>query len=163
MASGGIDLALLPVPNSTGVVLKNPEVRYALDLTNQWDKLNNGSGMYMSCVVVRADFLKAHEAAVQTFMQRYTVSLNTMIAAAGGTVSGSDINYNFGQLLADQGIVGSAAVGKAALPYAGLCNITGAAAMKSAISGYYQVLFDANPSSIGGAIPGDDFYSDIKF
>ena len=163
MASGGVTLAMLPVPAATGVVLKNSGVRYALDLTAEWDKLDNGSGLYMGCVVVRTDFLRAHEAAAQLFMQRYTLSLNTMIAAASGVSSGSDVSYDFGQLLVDQRIVGSAQAGNAALPYAGLCNITGAAAMKDAISGYYQVLFDANPASIGGAIPSADFYSDLKF
>ena len=30
--------------------------------------------------------------------------------------------------------------------------------MKSYLNGYYQVLFDAAPTSIGGAIPDDAFY-----
>ena len=30
--------------------------------------------------------------------------------------------------------------------------------MKSQISGYYEILFEGNPASIGGALPGDDFY-----
>ena len=30
--------------------------------------------------------------------------------------------------------------------------------MKDKLSGYLQVLFEANPKSIGGKIPADDFY-----
>ena len=30
--------------------------------------------------------------------------------------------------------------------------------MKNDLTAYYQVLFDADPSSVGGALPGDDFY-----
>jgi len=154
LAAGDVDLALLPVPNSTSVILKNPDVRYALDLTAEWDRLNTGSGMYMSCVVVRTEFAKAHPDAVKLFLERYGASLNSMIDAAAS----KDVGFDAAQLLVDQQIVGSAKVAATALPYAGLCNITGAAKMKDAISGYYQVLFDADPSSIGGAIPGDDFY-----
>ena len=30
--------------------------------------------------------------------------------------------------------------------------------MKKALSGYLKVLFDADASSVGGALPADDFY-----
>lgn len=30
--------------------------------------------------------------------------------------------------------------------------------MKEALSGYLQVLYDQNPDSVGGQMPGDDFY-----
>lgn len=30
--------------------------------------------------------------------------------------------------------------------------------MKEQLTGYLQVMFDANPKSIGGKLPGDDFY-----
>jgi len=30
--------------------------------------------------------------------------------------------------------------------------------MKTALSGYLQVLADQNPASVGGQLPGDDFY-----
>ena len=30
--------------------------------------------------------------------------------------------------------------------------------MKTALTCYLQVLFDMNPASVGGALPGEDFY-----
>ena len=30
--------------------------------------------------------------------------------------------------------------------------------MKEALSGYLKVLFEQNPNSVGGKLPGDDFY-----
>ena len=30
--------------------------------------------------------------------------------------------------------------------------------MKTALSGYLDVLFEQNPDSVGGALPEDDFY-----
>ena len=30
--------------------------------------------------------------------------------------------------------------------------------MKKALSGFLEILFEQNPESVGGALPGDDFY-----
>ena len=50
-----------------------------------------------------------------------------------------------------------AAVAEKALPE---CNITFIAGdeMKAKLSAYLQTLLDQNPQSIGGELPGDDFY-----
>ena len=50
-----------------------------------------------------------------------------------------------------------AAVAKQAIP---ACNITylDGEDMKTALSGYLQILFEQNPQAVGGAMPGDDFY-----
>ena len=60
-------------------------------------------------------------------------------------------------LIAGYGIVPKAAVAEKALPQ---CNITfvSGAEMKQQVSGYLQVLMDADAASVGGALPGDDFY-----
>ena len=49
------------------------------------------------------------------------------------------------------------AVAQKALPE---CNITFIAGdeMQGKLSAYLQTLFDQNPKSIGGELPGDDFY-----
>ena len=53
--------------------------------------------------------------------------------------------------------IAAAAVAKAALPH---CNITFMAGpeMKTNVLAYLAVLAEANPQSVGGALPGDDFY-----
>ena len=60
------------------------------------------------------------------------------------------------QLVAQYDIV-EAAVAEKATPYCNIVCITGEE-MKSSVQGYFQVLFDQNPQSVGGALPGDDFY-----
>ena len=42
-------------------------------------------------------------------------------------------------------------------PSCGLTFVTGAE-MKTDLSAYLQVMYDADPKSVGGALPGDDFY-----
>src|SRR5665647_1172231 len=60
-------------------------------------------------------------------------------------------------LIADAGIVPSAEIAEAAIPASNITYIDGAE-LKSTFSGYLQVLFDADPASVGGSMPGDDFY-----
>lgn len=38
MAAGEIDVCMLPVPNVTSVLMKNSDVRAALDLTEEWER-----------------------------------------------------------------------------------------------------------------------------
>ena len=56
-----------------------------------------------------------------------------------------------------QGIIGKEPIAKRAIPNCNITLITGAQ-MKANVSAMLQVLFDANPKSVGGAMPGDDFY-----
>ena len=44
-----------------------------------------------------------------------------------------------------------------AMPYISMVNLTGVE-MRTALSGFLSELYTANPDSIGGALPGDDFY-----
>lgn len=53
------------------------------------------------------------------------------------------------QLVAQYDIV-EAAVAEKAIPYCNIVCITGEE-MKSSVQGYFQVLFDQNPQSVGGA------------
>ena len=60
-------------------------------------------------------------------------------------------------LIVTAGIVPDAALAEQAIPNCYITYIAGDD-MKSALSGYLQVLFTADPKSVGGAMPGDDFY-----
>ena len=51
----------------------------------------------------------------------------------------------------------SSAIAKKAIPNCNLCFISGSE-MKTKLSGYLKVLFDADNASVGGKLPGDDFY-----
>lgn len=34
--------------------------------------------------------------------------------------------------------------------------------MRDALRGYLGVLYDADPASVGGSLPGEDFYLDVE-
>ena len=58
--------------------------------------------------------------------------------------------------MAQYEIVPKAAIAKAAIPQANLFYVDGESLKE--ISDYYEVLFAADPTSIGGSIPDDNFY-----
>ena len=153
LASGAATIAMLPQPFVTVAQTQLPDLRVALDLTEEWDALDNGSALLTGVVVARADFVEEHPAAVEQFLTSYADSVdwvNASTAEAAELIGGYDIV--------------DAAVAEKALPYCNIVCITGGE-MKEMLSGYLQVLFDAAPASVGqdagtgeGGLPGDDFY-----
>ena len=84
--------------------------------------------------------------AVAAFLSEYEASINFI----------KDNPEEGAALIEQYGIVPKAAVAQAAIPQANMI-FTAGADMKS-ISSYYEVLFAADPESIGGSIPDDAFY-----
>lgn len=78
MAAGEIDVCMLPVPNVTSVLMKNSDVRAALDLTEEWNALDNGSILTMGCVVVRREFAEENPEAVAAFVEEYRESIEAV-------------------------------------------------------------------------------------
>lgn len=149
LASGQATIALLPQPFVTVAQGKIEGLRMALDLTSEWDALDNGSQLLTGVIVARREAVEANPAAVAAFLAEYDesvawVNANTADAAA---------------LIGSYDIV-AAAVAEKALPYCNIVCLTGNN-LKDALSGYLQVLYDAEASSVGGALPADDFYFGI--
>ena len=89
----------------------------------------------------------ANPDAVDAFLKDYAASVEWV---NGNTAEAA-------QLISEYGIVEAAPVAEKALPYCNIVCITGSE-MKEKLSGYLQVLSDAEPASVGGALPGEDFY-----
>ena len=140
-------VAMLPQPFVTTAQTKSDAIRVALDLTEEWNALDNGSILTMGCVVVRREFAEENPEAVAAFVEEYRESIE---AVAGDPEAASTLVEKYE-------ITGSAAIAKAAIPDCNLICITGAD-IQAGIEGYYKVLLDADPTSIGGELPGDDFY-----
>ena len=148
MVSGEAELCMLPVPAATAVQLKNADVREALDLSAEWDNLQNGSHLTMTTIVARTDFIQENPQAVENFLADYQASVDYVNGDPAAAA----------ELVAGYGITANAQIAEAAIPKCALVFITGPSSMRSAIQGYYEVLYQANPDSIGGGIPDDAFY-----
>lgn len=153
---GKTTFAMLPVPAATTAQIKSEgKVKQVLDLTEEWGDVAEDSQLTMGCVVVRTAFAKENPEAVRTFLKEYEASIAYMADPASLTVEG---DLNPGKLLETYGIVPSAAVASKALPQANLTFVSGVKDLRDTIQGYYEVLYAANPDSIGGGIPDDAFY-----
>lgn len=139
-------VAMLPQPFVTVAQTQLTDLRVALDLTAEWDKLDNGSKLLTAGLIVRREFAEQNPEAVSAFLMEYAAStqyVNDNVADAAQLVEKYDIV--------------KAAVAETAIPYCNIVCITGDE-MKTDTQGYFTVLFDQNPASVGGTLPGDDFY-----
>lgn len=148
LLSGDIQYAMLPVPAATAAIIKGQgSVRAAVDVTEAWNDLDNGSQLIMTAVVARADFIEENPEAVNAFLTEYAASIdyvnNNVDAAA--------------ELIAGFGITPNAAIAKQAIPQCHLTYIAGTD-MAPAISDYFMLLFEVSPSAIGGFVPDDGIY-----
>ena len=143
-------IAMLPQPFVTTAQTKSDNIRVALDLTKEWDKLqadsSSPSALITGVAVVRTEFAKEHPEAVTAFMEHYKESVDFV----------NENTADAAQLIGSYDIV-PAAVAEKALPACNIVYITGDE-MESKLSGYLNVLFEQNPKAVGGSIPSDDFY-----
>ena len=143
-------IAMLPQPFVTTAQMKNENVKVLLDLTQEWDKLQEGqdtpSTMITGVVAARTAFIEENPDAVGQFLADYEASINYAKDDVDGAAA----------LIGSYEIVPEA-VAKVALP---ACNLTFLAGseMQEKLGGYLQVLYDANPEAVGGALPEDSFY-----
>lgn len=139
-------VAMLPQPFVTTAQTKNEGVRVALDLNDEWDKLNVDSSLLTGIVIVRKEFADTYPDTVKDFLKEYGESVkyvNENVDAAAELVGKYDIV--------------PAAVAKKAIPNCHIVCVTGSE-MKDMLSGYLKVLFDNEPKSVGGTLPTDEFY-----
>lgn len=140
-------VAVMPQPFVTILQTQQPSYRVALNLTEEWAKVHADSQLVTGVTVVRTAFATEHPDAVAAFLADHAASVDW-------------VNENPAEaapLIVETGIVPNTAVAEKAIPACNLVHLAGSDA-KSALSGYLQVLYDANPESVGGALPGDDFY-----
>ncbi|SFP34188.1 NitT/TauT family transport system substrate-binding protein [Oscillibacter sp. PC13] len=147
LATGSATIALLPQPFVTVAQTKITDLRVALDLTEEWDALENGSALLTGVVVARREVVEKNPAAVDAFLADYAASVEWVNANTA----------NAAALVAEYGIVEASPVAEKALPHCNIVCVTGEK-MQEKLSGYLQVLFDANADSVGGKLPRDDFY-----
>ena len=146
IVSGQADIVLLPEPNVTSSLVQNKDLKVALDLTEVWEA-KYGTQLVQGCVVARTEFVEKYPEAVNDFLDDYSESVEFINKASDEAA----------QMIVDAGIIPKAPIAKKAISSSHIVFITGNT-MKSLVKENLQVLFDANPKSVGGKLPNDDFY-----
>ena len=146
IASGLIKLAVLPEPKVTVTTIKNQAVTVAINMTEEWEKLNGENTLVQGCLVVNTAFAEAHPAEIKQFLKDYKTSVDTAVSATDEAI----------EMIVSAGILPSAAIAKKALPKCNLCFIVGED-MKSPMKIFCEKIFAQAPAAIG-AVPDDNFY-----
>ncbi|MCJ7856286.1 ABC transporter substrate-binding protein [Lachnospiraceae bacterium NSJ-143] len=153
VASGEAENALLPEPFAEVALSKNPDLRVALDIAKNYDEYSQiekgdmPNTLPMGCVVVRKDYAKENPAKVDLFLEEYKKSIE-------------EVNANVkeaAEYVVSYGIIDDLQVAESAIPKCSIYYIDGEK-MKDIMESFLNVMNDANPKSIGGKLPEDDFY-----
>ena len=142
-------IGVLPQPFVTAACAQNENLSVVMDLTEEWAAVQGegGSSLVTGVTIVRDGFLEESKGAVDKFLVEHAVSTdyaNENVEAAA-------------ELVAAAGIIEKVPVAVKAMPECNIVYIEGTD-MKTALSGYLEVLFEQDASSVGCSLPGDDFY-----
>ena len=140
-------VAMLPQPYVTTVMDSNPNVRIAIDVTKEWEKLTGGASTVVTGVIaVNTDYYNNNKAVIDKFMEEYRTSTQYV-------VENVEVSSNYVEKFG----IFKTEVAKKAIPY---CNITFISGdeMKEKIQSYLEVLYKENPASVGGKMPDENFY-----
>lgn len=147
LAAGDVDLALLPQPHVTTAMMQNPDLRIALNITEEWNKLTGDTKLPMGSIIVQKSFAENNKEALNLFLDEYKESVdfvNNNIEEASGLIEKHDI-------------LPRAAIAKRAIPFSNIVYIDAQEA-KSDLQDFYEMLFDFDPRSVGGKLPDEGFF-----
>ena len=144
--AGEATIAMLPQPFVTSGLSQVEGLRVALDMNEEWQKVA-GSKLVTGVLVVRKDAVENDPEAFASFMEGYAASVEAANSDLEGTAA----------LCEQYGVVAKAALAQKALPQCNIVFETGDE-MKANLETYFNVLYAADPTSVGGTLPADDFY-----
>ena len=148
ITSSDAGICMLPVPAATALMVQDSAVREAVSMSQAWEDLE-GSALPMGCLVARTEYIEQNPLGVAAFLEEYEKSINYMNDPANIADAAA--------LVAQYGIAPNAKVAEKAIPQCSLTFVTGQE-MRDMLEDYYDILFQANPKSIGGGLPYDSFY-----
>lgn len=146
LISGEAEIAMAPEPLATAVMVQNKQLNRVLSINDEWSKVSD-TELMMGCVIALDSYVEANPKAVEKFLEEYEASIKFATTNIDETATYCE----------KYGIAPKAAIAKKSIPICNLCYVTGTD-MKTNVNGYYSVLFDADPTSIGGKLPADDLY-----
>ena len=150
LITGEAEIAMAPEPLATAVMVQNQALNRVLSINDEWSKVSDTSLM-MGCVIALDSYVQSNPKAVEKFLEEYEKSIKFATTNIDETAKYCET----------YGIAPKAAIAKKSIPICNLCFVTGEE-MKTNVNGYFNVLFNANPTSIGGKLPADDLYYKAK-
>ena len=145
-------IAMIPEPFvSVAMAANNPKVSVIFDVNTLWKEATNEE-LPMGVLVARKEFAEERESDLKIFLKDYEKSVNF-------------VNNNpeeAAPLIVEHGFIGKEEIAKAAIPN---CKIVLYGSSEEnmekgqkILETFYNTLFEMNPKSIGGKLPGNDLY-----
>ena len=147
IATGAVDIAILPEPKVTATLAQNEALRRAINLSDVWNEVTGGLPLIQGVIVARKAFVEEHPAEVALFLEEYKASIEFT----------STNKEEAADMIAAAGIIPKAPLALKALPYCNIAFISGND-MKEPMMSFFNVLFAANAASVGGALPAEDIF-----
>lgn len=101
LADGSAEIGMLPEPNVTSTLAGNDDLRIALNLTEEWNKVCS-TELVQGVVIARKSFVNEHPEAIEQFLREYEKS-------------SAFVNENIDEaakLIVDAGILGNVEIAK---------------------------------------------------
>lgn len=151
LATDDAAIGLLPEPQVTSSLTQakkngNEKLRIALNITKEWESLGKGQ-LVQGCIIVTNKFKEEHPEQLAKFMEEYKASTAFVVE------NPKDASV----LIAEHGIIPQAALAEKAIPNCNICCIDGETGI-SYMKNILEVLYAADPTSVGGKLPTDEFY-----
>ena len=147
LIAGRASTALLPEPFATMALLGKPELRLVADIQEEWTRATGSENFPMTLLVFDGAFASANPSAAKQILEAVKTSIEWVTAnpaEAGALVEKHELGLR-------------ANVAAAAIPNSSYVFIPAAEA-RPALEALFRVFLEYAPASIGGALPGDEFY-----
>lgn len=141
LASDEKAIGLLPQPFVTAACMQNDKLKTVIDLSDEW------SSMVTGVTVVSKTFLNENPEAVKQFIEDHMESASAI----------NDNPEHGATLAVEASIVAKEPIALKAIPKCNIVCIAGSE-MKDMVSEYLNVLYAKDQSSVGGALPDEEFY-----
>ncbi len=153
LASGEVDIALLPEPFVDVAMAKNPNLRVAIDIAQFYDnysgidKGDKPNTLPMGCIIVKNDFAQNNKEKLDLFIKEYKKSIDFV----------NNNTEQSAQYTSEYGIIENKEIAQKAIPKCSIYYVDGDD-MKTTLESFFKIMYAANPKSIGGKMPENDFY-----
>lgn len=147
MIAGKAQVAVMPEPMLSAVLVKNKDVKIVMDLQKEWEVSTGKESYPQSSLFVKNEVIEKYPDIVDKFLEEYEKGIkwvNENSTEAGKYVEALNIGLN-------------AVIAEKAIPGSNLKYVKGADA-KPAVEEFLRVLNDFSKESIGGKLPSDEFY-----
>ncbi|MFA5851448.1 MAG: ABC transporter substrate-binding protein [Spirochaetales bacterium] len=151
LAAGKITCAVLPEPFATQAMMLNKALREPFSLDVLWTEKTGLPSYPMSLFVVSRRLAEQHPDVVEALRQAYDVSIKKTLsdpASTGALAESLDLGM--------KAIVAQAAIPKSAYVY------IVASEARSGVEALLKLFLAFDPQSIGGKLPGADFYANNR-